>query len=298
VEALLGALQDDDSRVRAAACVGLADVRTRETVDPLQKAARDDHAEVRQAALMALGEIGHPSASAIVKTALQDDAPSVRFQAVIAYPRVCTDREEAIAALLDATHDEDHLVCHVALRMAEEMGDAREVVDPRIAERAIVLLKHASSRIRVTSAVILGRSGRADGQEILLAVAGGERQTDDLEDEAAAIELCGDLGLREAIVGLALRAWQARLFHRDPLAWQARVALAQLADPRATAWIEGELGAWNRQRRTLAVAAAGRAKLLTVRPIIEAMRGRPARADQHAVEQALAQMKTVEGDGP
>jgi HEAT repeat protein len=74
---------------------------------------------------------------------------------------------------------------------------------------------------------------------------------------------------------------------RDPFAWQARVALARLGHDRARQGILKGLRAWTRDVRTLAVAAAGRARLTEARALIETMRGDPERADPEAVEVAL-----------
>ena len=84
------------------------------------------------------------------------------------------------------------------------------------------------------------------------------------------------------------------LLTRDPFAWHARVALAAMGEPRAVRWVLDELGAWTRERRTLAVAAAGQARLDAARELIEAMVGEDDRADAHAVEVALARLRGYE----
>jgi len=65
------------------------------------------------------------------------------------------------------------------------------------------------------------------------------------------------------------------------------VALARMGHERAAREIVRDLRAWDRGQRTLAVAAAGRARLGAAREIIAAMRGDERRADPHAVEEAL-----------
>ena len=82
----------------------------------------------------------------------------------------------------------------------------------------------------------LARARReAAAREVLLAVASGDLTTADGADTAAAIELCGELGLRAAIPGLERRAFGG-LLRRDRFAWHARVALARSATsaPAAT----------------------------------------------------------------
>ena len=178
------------------------------------------------------------------------------------------------------------------MRMAEEVGTGVEgsadgAVDPRITARAVELMDHDSDVVRIVAAIIAGRAGRPEARDLLLAAAIGELPTSEADDEFAAIELCGQLGIEEAIPYLEQRAF-AGLLNRDRFAWPARVALAALGSERAIAWLLKELDAWTYARRTVAVAAAGRARLEQARPKLEAMRNRPARANPAAVEEALA----------
>ena len=84
--------------------------------------AENEDALVRQMAITALGEIGDARATERLRRALSDERCEVRFQAAIAFPRVTASPEAAIEALVQATHDADPLVCHIALRMAEEVS--------------------------------------------------------------------------------------------------------------------------------------------------------------------------------
>ena len=291
VAALARLLGDPHALVRAAAAETLTDVRGKEALDALIATVdADDHMEVRQMALMAIGAIGDPRACAAIERALDDDAAPVRFQALIAYAR-CADRSRAAAALVEATHDDDPLVCHIDLRMAEDLADDDDdaPADPAIVARCRELLGHDDPVVRVAAAIIRARAGERDGRPVLLAVIDGTLETSQAEDEAAAIELAGELGLKEAIKPLLRRAFGGPLrIGGDRFSWQARVALASIGNGRAVQWIHSELGAWTRERRTLAVAAAGRARLVEARPALEAMRGDPSRADPDAVEEALA----------
>jgi HEAT repeat protein len=285
------ALKDEDAKVRAAAATALADLGATEAVPALAAAVDDADALAAQMAVRALGELGDPLAEERVRKALGDKRAEVRFQAVIAYPRVCETHEEAVQALVTATRDDDPLVCHIALRMAEEVAqDDREgAVDERVMMRAKALISSRSPDVRVAAAILLAPRGDAAAHEVLIKVAGGDTKTRDSEDEAAAVELTGRLGLRAAIPGLTRRAFGGLLgFNKDPFAWHARVALARLGDERARREILGELGSGDRDLRTLAVAAAGRARLLAARDHILAMKGDERRADPDAVEEALA----------
>jgi HEAT repeat protein len=291
--ALERALADASPLVRKAAATALADANAVDSVPALLAAIRDDDMEVRAAVIASLGELGDTAAVDAVRVALGDARPEVRFQAVIAFPRVARTKKEAIEALLQATHDDDGFVCQIALRMAEEVaGDDRNALDERVFVRARALLLHGPPKVRVAAAVFLARASkeRADRavREVLVAVALEELRSGDGEDEAAAIELCGDLGLAAARPGLERRAFSRLVLRRDRLAWHARVALARMGHERASREILSELASWDRDRRTLAVAAAGRARLEAARPLITAMRGDAARADPSAVDEALA----------
>ncbi|WP_437754730.1 HEAT repeat domain-containing protein [Sorangium sp. So ce1389] len=299
LRAIEGALRaDEHAAVRAAAAIALADTKAVEALPALLLAVEDVDPHVRQMAITALGEIGDGRATGRLRRALSDERPEVRFQAVIAFPRVCAQRADAIDAVTQATHDDDPLVCHIALRMFEELGESAGELPPSGMARARALLGHASPLVRAAAAVITARFGDPVGHAALVEIVEGKLRGVDHEDEAAAIELCGELGLQAARSALERRAFGLKIgFGRDPLRWHARVALARMGHERAVREILGELGAWDRHRRTLAVAAAGRARLQAARAPIAAMRGDERKADQGAVEEALAAIAAAE-DAP
>ncbi|MBM4357490.1 MAG: HEAT repeat domain-containing protein [Deltaproteobacteria bacterium] len=287
VPALVRGLDDPHPMVREAAAVALSSLAPAEALDRLLDVAAEDVPAVRQAALMAVGAIASGRATERVARLLADDAPAIRFQALIAFARSAS-RDRAVEVLLRATTDDDPLVGHIALRLAEELGDEAGPVAPRILERCAELVLRPEPEPRVAAAVILARAGRRDGIPTLLAVIAGELTTSQGEDVAAAIELAGELGLKKAQPALRRRAFGGVMgFGGDPFAWQARVALARLGDDRARRWILGELRSFSRERRTLGAAAAGRARLTEARALLEAMRGDARRAEPDAVEQAL-----------
>jgi HEAT repeat protein len=291
LRALEAALRDDEAAaVRSVAALGLADLEAREALPTLLLAVEDDDPHVRQMAITALGEIGDPRATERLRRALGDARPEVRFQAAIAFPRVCAAPSDAIEALVKATHDADPLVCQIALRMAEELGAEAGHLDDAVLARARALLAKGPPIVRVAAAVVLARGAddASAAYPVLVGVANGSIETTEGEDEAAAIELCGELGLEAARPGLEKRAFGGMMgLFRDRFAWHARVALARMGHERAAQAILRELGSWDRDQRTLAVAAAGRARLAAARPVIVAMRGDEARADQEAVDEAL-----------
>lgn len=287
VRALEGALRDDDPRVRGLAATALSDIDAKEALAALLVAVEDDDAYVRQMAISALGELGDPRAGERLRRALGDARGEVRFQAVMAFPRVTARKEDALDAVLSAMDDKDPLVAHVALRMAEELseGGAR---DERVLAKAKALLAHEKVRVRVAAAVLLAHAGDRSGAEILAKAATRAASTEDGEDEAAAIELCGELGLRDTERGLARRAFGGVLgLGRDRFQWHARVALARMGNERAIREILAELASWDPGKRTLAVAAAGRARIAAAREALRAMRDAPEKVDPDAVEEAL-----------
>jgi HEAT repeat protein len=283
------ALRDEAAAVRAAAAVGLADVGARESLAALLFAVEDQDGHVRQMALTAVGELGDPRARERLRRALSDARPEVRFQAVIAFARVAED--EALDAALQAFADEDANVRYVAVRCAEEvtLGKRRSVPEP-IVQQLQALLSDPAPAVRIVAAVVLARAGYRAGVPILAEVACGRLRTPEAEDEAAAVELSGELDLRETVHGLARRAFGVLRWRADPFAWQALVALARMGDARAERKIMGDLRSRDRDRRTMAVAAVGRAKLASLQALVLAMQGQPALADPNAVALTLEQL--------
>src|SRR6185436_10041084 len=139
------------------------------------------------------------------------------------------------------------------------------------------------------------RAGDPRATPILLDLVRGHLATKEAEDEAAAIELAGELRIEGSVPHLERRAFGRWGFGEDRFAWQAMVALARMGHPRARSRIVRDLGSWWRDRRTLAVAAAGRAGLVEARALVEAMRGDERRADADAVALTLEQLGAREG---
>jgi hypothetical protein len=279
--ALERALRDPSPEVRAASAIGLADAGGVEALGALLACVEDEDAFVRQMAIAAVGEMRDSRACERLRRALRDKRPEVRFQAVIAFARVAPG--EARDAVVSALSDSDPSIRYVAIRVAEEQDEPVWIV-----ERLAGLLEDGDSDVRVAAAIALARAGDDRGAAILIDVVARRLKAREADDEAAAVELAGEMGLRAAMPYLEQRAFgiMARL-GREAFAFQAVVALARMGHERARSKIVGDLGAKSRDRRTLAVAAAGRARLLGARPLIEAMRGDESRAEQHAVAEAL-----------
>ncbi|MBK7581543.1 MAG: HEAT repeat domain-containing protein [Myxococcales bacterium] len=287
-------LEDAAAGVRAEAALALADAGVKGVLPDLVRAVTEDESlRVRQMCLVALGEIAGTDAEAavevvdVVEAALADPRPEIRFQAMVAFAQVGGER--SVDALFRALEDPDGHVRYVGLRLAEErwVGEHTSVAPARLASRARVLLDDEVAEVRLAAALLLGRLGDKSGADVLVVAVGTGSGTHEPEDAEAAIELAGELGLAAARAGLVKRAFGLFGVSRDPFAWQAKVALARLGDARARSSILQGLDAWTRDARTLAVAAAGRARLKEARTLILAMRGRPERAEPSAVEESL-----------
>jgi HEAT repeat protein len=301
--ALVTALSADVSaEVRGAAALALADAGARGALAALVDAVQDTHLHVRQMALIALGELGSNEDEAViaaVRDALADDAPALRFQALIACARL--DPPSAEPVLLAATRDADDEVRHVSFRLLEERATTGELAVVPSADVLAVArgaLQDGVLAVRLAAAILLGRAGDRSGAPVLAEAAGARSAGLDPEDEQATIVLAGDLELREAIPALERRAFGTLGVGQDPFAYEARIALARLGDARARAAILRGLGAWSRDARTLAVVAAGRARIPEARAAIEAMKGVPSRAEPGAVAEALEALEALEATIP
>jgi len=293
VAALEHAIRDAAAEVRAAAAVALADVKAVEALGSLLIAVEDGDAHVRQMAIAAIGEIGDPRARERLRRALSDDRPEVRFQAVIAFCKVAPD--QAIDAISRALEDPDAYVRYVAIRCAEERTFSDDPPIPaRLFAKVIALIEDPDAAVRIAVAIVLARSGDRRGDAILLDVVRGTLTTKEAEDEAAAVELCGELGIAAAEPHLERRAFGFFGFGENRFAWQALVSLGRLGHARARSRIIRELSSFWHDRRTLAVVAAGRARLVEARALIEAMRGDERQADTDAVALALEQLGAEE----
>ena len=291
VSALESALIDDASaEVRAQAAVALADANAGESTAALVGAYEDAHLRVRQMALVALGEVGSATDSAacdVVDKALSHEAPALRFQALIGACRLMPER--APRALLEAMHDADSEVRHIAIRLAEErwLGDGdgdKQEPPPSVLSAVHRRLDDSALSVRLAAAIFIGRCGDDAGRAVLAEAVGRNGGRLDPVDEHAAIELCGVLNIEEARASLARRGLG---LGRDPFSWHCRVALARLGDDRARAAILKGLAAWTRDTRTHAVAAAGQAGLTEAEPRLRTMADNPEDAEPDAVREAL-----------
>jgi len=284
-------LADVMPKVRAAAAVGLADLVASESVTALLRSVDDDDAYVRQMAVNALGELGDARALPRLRRALTDTRAEMRYQTIIAFARLCEDPGEVGRALLAATNDDDDAVVHIALRITEERLDDGKPVSELLVMRARALLESGSTHLKVVAAIMLGKAGEKDGNTLLLRVVRGDAiagQTPEKEDERAAVELVGQLGLEEARPHLERRAWGLKRLVRDTCVFHAKIALARMGHPRAIDEIMKDLASVRPDVRGGAVVSAGRARLAQARPRIAALA--EGAVDPELVKEALAQL--------
>jgi HEAT repeat protein len=283
---------DAELHVRAAAALALGDADAEESREALLSAARTSPLQVREMALAALGEIaepGDPEVLELLAAARQDPAPEMRFQALIALNRVAHDALPE--QLVDASRDLDAEVRQIVYRLAEEhVLEGRALPEP-LRQRARAALRDEVPSVRLTAAILLARVGDQCGADVIRAVVERKDRVASLEDEQAALELAGELQISEARPALSRRAFGFFGLFRDPLAWHARVALARLGDEQAKAAILRGLSAFTRDARTIAVAAAGRARLREARTILQRMTA--AEADPETVAEALSEIEAL-----
>jgi HEAT repeats len=307
---LLQRLDDEHPRVRAAVAVGLGDLEATEAVTALLVAVEDDDAHVRQMALNAVGEIGDARALPRLRRALVDSRPEVRYQSIIAFSRVADragglETSEVDDALFTAASDHDDAIRHIALRVAEERLDnghapegrllarARALVDLREAARAEA---GASPHVALAAAILLAKSGDERGNDLILRVIRGEKiggLAPEKEDERAAVELAGELGLKEVVTNLERRAWGVARFVRDTCPFHARIALARMGHDRAKKEILNELASTRREVVSGAVVSAGRARMVEARDVIARLTA--ATVDPELTREALARLDAASG---
>lgn len=269
-------LADEHPGVRAAAAIALGDLEAKDLLPKLLVMVDDDDAHVRQMAINALGEIGDGRAAPRLRRALTDSRPEVRYQATIAFARVLSEAQDAKEiedALVRATRDDDDAIVHIALRLAEERIDEGKGVSDEILTRARALRDNSTSaHVAIVAAILLSKAGDESAHDLVLRVVKGERikgQAPAKEDEQAAVELAGQLGLQAAAPHLEKRAWGFSSWVSDTSSFHAKIALARMGNARAKKEILADLDSGKREVVEAAVVAAGRARLGEAKSIIE-----------------------------
>ena len=213
----------------------------------------------------------------LLEMRLADVMPKVRAAAVVGLADLVAS--DTVPALLRSVDDDDAYVRQMVLNALGELGDAR------------ALLESESTSLKVVAAILLGKSGERDGNALLLRVVRGDTisgQSAEKEDERAAVELVGELGLEEARPHLERRAWGLKRLVRDTCVFHAKIALARMGHPRAIDEIMKDLASPRPEVLGGAVVAAGRARLAQARPRIAALA--EGVVDAELVKEALAQL--------
>lgn len=282
---------DSKLELRADAAVALADADAMESRGALLRALDDSAGRVRQMALLALGEvapIGDAGVVERVERLLAAPEPELRFQALVAIERLAPARADA--AIAAAAGDADDEVRAMAFRLAERRFPSGSSPPARLLAAAEAALGDAVLLVRATAALFLAAREDERAYATLLGIIDGSVAGVATAELQAAIELTVPLRLTAAVPGLTRRAFGPFGMRSDPIAWHATVALARLGDERARRAILRRLDAWTHDARTLAVVAAGRAKLEQARPRLLSYRGDARRAAPEAVEEALREL--------
>lgn len=266
--------EDDSADVRADAALALADCEARSALDHLLRASEDAHGRVRQMAVLALGELaprGHKEALLAVERALASSEGALRFQGLLAANKL--DAMGFLDTLTRAVGDADGRVRYLALRLVDERlgetGQAWPELPDALQRACLEAVQDPVADVRVAASFLLAPTGNERAREILTQGLNQLVRLPAPEDEQELIELAGELLLRGAEPGLVRHAWG--LFGLVPgrFAFQAKVALARLGHERASREILRGLMSRDRDTRTLAVVAAGRARLSEARPRLE-----------------------------
>lgn len=286
-------LQDDDVEVRARAAIVLADLGAGHCTEDVLRLLGDAHVRVRQMALVSLGELAEPGDATIVGRLgafLNVAEPALRFQALAAWARLAPER--LLEALEERLTDSDPEVRALALRLAHEHWvDAAGALPVHLVDAVRARLEDSEPAVRLVAAVLLGRAGEPTDTKLLgLAVSRRVRAVEPI-DEQDAIALCGELEIRAAIPALRRRAFGLWGVSRDPFAWQAKVALAQLGDAKARTSILSGLSARSWHVRALSADAAANARLTEALPRLEVLLGDP-QLDRELVERAIERLRT------
>ncbi len=240
IPALVGALKDENERVRRAAAVALGRIGA-PAVPALIGALKDADREVRRAAAEALGRIGDREAVPALIGALKDADWEVRGAAAEALVRIGAP---AVPALVGALKDENGWVRGAA---AEALG---RVGDPRAVPALVGALEDAEEWVRRAAAGALGRIG---DREAVPALVGALEDADWWVREAAA-EALGRIGDREAVPALTEALKDAYERVRRAAAW----ALGEIGDREAVPALVGALKDADREVRRAAAGALGR----------------------------------------
>lgn len=243
VAALIDALGDRRSQVRAAAARSLGELGEKAALEPLIATLDDGAAPVRQVAAIALGTLGFGEAFAALAAALVDGPADLRFQA--ARSMVDVDAERALEPLIAAAAGEadPEVLGQIGLALGE-IGEARAA--SALASR----LEELEGEPAFEVAYGLARLGDDRGAEVLAGAVGHRALSWDaieglemIGGEAAARALGQALESRKLAPELKLRAAAAAV----------AIGPDDIREPARRALLDG-LRSWRHHLRALAIA--------------------------------------------
>ncbi len=254
---------------------------------------------MKQIALLALGELAEFDSKEAVEAALEaveSALPALRYQGLVTLSSL--KRADALDDLLSKTTDDDPEVRWVAVRLIDELcfpHEARSTDPPLLdgpnvtyANKLLPLMQDQVPRVAVAATLLLCRLGDVSAINKLPAWLSPAPYKLEPQDEAAAIDLVGQLGLASAKAQLQRRAW--RRLWEGPMTWSARVALAQLGDARARQAILQSLYSNSPLKCARAIEAVGRIGLKEGKARLEFLLANPASYDVETIRSALQRL--------
>ncbi len=291
--------EDADIEVRVQGLLALADGGAVESVGLLINLARTGVPRIRQMALLALGELAEPGATEAVEVALEaveSPLPGLRYQGLVTLKSL--QREQALGQIISRTADDDSEVRWVAVRLIDELcfqgsesTSATAVLDARDTRKLQPLLVDQDQRVAVAATLLLSQMGVASAIDKLATLLSKAAYKLEPQDEEAAIDLIGQLGLSQAKPELEKRAW--RLLWEGPSTWPARVALGQLGDRRARQFILQSLNSNSPLKCARAIEATGKIGLEEGRARLQQLLANPSGYDTETIRTALERLDSA-----
>lgn len=160
VKCLIGALQDEDVEVRAAAANSLTNYHDQSATPQLQEALHDESEDVRANAARTLGFYRSKGSVGPLIKALEDESSAVRAEAAGALGQLGS--AAAIDPLLQVIHDKDQSVRRRAVVALGNIG-VKSAVD-----QVLETLQDEDYKMRACAAIALGQIGEERAFEPLL----------------------------------------------------------------------------------------------------------------------------------
>lgn len=237
-EALIQALNDDDTAIRIGAAYTLGSISDKVATLALIGALADEEVDVRARAAEALGKIGDTEAVSTLISALDDRSKIVRGRALQALIHIGQPAIKPLVKTIESG-DEALVTRWMAARTLVSMGE------PAV-EELIIALDHPAWDVRLRTAETLGQIGDPRAVKPLV------RLLDDPDPHVR-------MQAKEAIAKIgkpAIGTLVTQLKHESRLVrGNAVAALAQIRDPRAVKPLVRVLGDLDRFVQNLALVA-------------------------------------------